>query len=84
MWSTVGNTVGVVGVLINGIDYDVASAAIETAGVTSPAVGFNIVASGLASGTYTIQLRWKRTVGTGTLTRNIDRRLSMICKEVAV
>lgn len=70
-------------VLINGTDYDVASFVCNSANARDQVSGTAIVASGLAAGTYTVQIRWKRNAGAGTVQRFItDDWQSMTVTEV--
>ena len=62
-------TTTVIGVLINGVDYDVIQFKFDPANTRFNLSGTAIVASGLAASTYTVQIRWKRTAGAGTVQR---------------
>lgn len=68
------------GVLVNGTDYDcVKGGAQISQNVISP--GFVII-SGLAAGSYTVQGRWKRILGTGTPTRSVNEWLTISAAEI--
>lgn len=70
------------GVRINSVDYDVVGAIISTAGTGTMFSGIKYVAaSAVPAGTYTVQARWKRVSGTGTLTRDNATWLSFSCRE---
>lgn len=82
--TTVAGDVVLFGVLINAVDSDVTGGQMDVANgayyFSAPA----IVQANLAAGTYTIQGRWKRVSGTGTLSRNTSHRLAIMATEVAV
>lgn len=80
-FSTAVNTVGQYGVLINGVDYPITDLTLNTANNHGQASGFDRVAAGLAAGNYTIQGRWQRTAGAGTVTAG--GRLSISAEECA-
>lgn len=83
--STATGTVGKFGVNINGVDYDVCQITFDAANTQVQASGVVVAAPNLAAGTYTVQGRWKRTTGAGTMTRNITTHwLSIAAMEVAV
>lgn len=69
------------GVLVNGVDYDVTQIKHADSGKHAFATGTAYI-SGLAAGSYTIQARWRRVTGTGTLTRDIEDWLSLAVTEV--
>lgn len=72
------------GVLINSTDYDVALGYYTAANTYLPTVGFAYIAAGLAAGTYTVQPRWRRTVGAGLITTNSGiSELDVSVREVA-
>lgn len=72
------------GVLIGGVDYDVALGYYTTANQYLPTVGFAYIAAGLAAGTYTVQPRWRRTTGAGLITTNSGiSELDMSAREEA-
>lgn len=79
---TVNDTSTMFGVNVNGTDYDLAQqGSTISAGVELTTSGFVFVPAGLAPGTYTIQLRWKRTAGTGTCSRAGNGFISLFCTE---
>lgn len=70
-------------VRINGVDYDVALGYFTTTDQYEAFAGFAYVAAGLAPGTYTVQARWRRSTGTGTITTNSGiSELDMSAREV--
>lgn len=69
------------GVQINSIDYDIVKFYINPATTHHAASGSAFI-EGIDAGTYTIQGRWKRTQGTGTLTRDPGDWLSISALEV--
>lgn len=81
MFATVGSTKVRVGVAVNGSDFDIISFFISTANVVVPVVGSNIISVSGAS-ILTIQPRWLRVSGTGTLTTSSSEDISMVVQEV--
>lgn len=71
------------GALVNGTDYDLIGATISGSGVNTMMSGFAYIPS-IAAGVYTIQARWKRVSGTGTLTRDTLNWLAFEAMEVSV
>jgi hypothetical protein len=71
----------VFGVRINGVDYDVCAAA-TASGARAVGSGTAYI-SGVPAGTYTVQGRWKRWVGTSTLSRDVNDWLSIDVQEGA-
>jgi len=72
------------GVLINGVDYDICQMFINEANSRRNSSGSVPVALGLGAGVYTIQARWKRVAGAGTLQRFVtDDWLALCAAEVA-
>lgn len=83
--ATNGSTGLRLGVRINSTDYDVALGYYTTANAYAPASGVALVASGLTAGTYTVQARWKRSSGTGTITTaDTISELDMSVREVGI
>lgn len=81
--SSASATTMVIGVQINSVDYDVIQFKSDVANARFSLSGTAIVAAGLAAGTYTVQIRWKRTNGAGTVQRFIsDDWQSMTVAEV--
>lgn len=75
-------TTAMFGLLINGVDYDVASFGTGTLSANVLAVGYALVAGGVVSaGTYTVQGRWKRSGGAGTLNRDTATMISFEVEE---
>lgn len=73
------------GVRISSTDYDVALAYYTSANIYVPVSGFAQVAAGLAAGTYTVQARWKRDSGSGTITTSSSiSELDMSAREVGI
>lgn len=71
------------GVQINGVDYDVCLLNEILVGDNLQCSGVAIVAPGLAAGTYTIQGRFKRNGGTGTVTLNTNDWVTIAAMEVS-
>lgn len=69
------------GARINGTDYDICQVA-PPASARTGVSGVRKVAAGLAAGTYTVQARWLRYTGAGTLTRDTLDWFSMSVREV--
>jgi hypothetical protein len=71
------------GVRINGADYDLCQiGANAPSAVHTQASGVKYI-SGIPAGTYTIQGRWLRLAGAGTLTRDFNDWLAISAAEVA-
>jgi hypothetical protein len=70
-------------VLIGATDYDVTRFALSSIAVRQQSSGVRLI-SGLAAATYTVQCRWRRTAGAGTLTRDVDDWLSVTATEVGL
>jgi hypothetical protein len=64
-----GNTFARFAVQISGADYDVSGGVVTEVSSWQSKAGFVRIA-GLPAGTYTIQGRWRRSSGSGTLTAN--------------
>lgn len=71
------------GARVNSVDYDVCRCVPATVNEHFQVSGVAKVAAGLAAGTYTIQARWLRFIGTGTLTRDVNDWFSMSAREVS-
>lgn len=71
------------GVHIGSTDYDLVGATLSQVGTNTQLAGFAYI-TGIAAGTYTIQARWKRVSGTGTLSRDPANFLCMDAIEVSV
>jgi hypothetical protein len=71
---------GMIGVSINGTDYDM----MEEAFLLNNRLPYSSVRyiSGVAAGTHTVQARWRRTSAAGTLTRDPACWISMSAEEV--
>lgn len=78
---TVANDFVSAALRINGVDTEFASLMLATAGLRQPLVGFAII-TGVPAGTYTVQMRWRRAGGTGTLTSDANDRLAIQVEEV--
>lgn len=81
-YSSATTSGAIFGVRINSIDYDVAElrATLPAANAHLSASGVLYI-SGIAAGSVTVQGRWKRGEGAGTLTRDTLDRLSFSVKE---
>ena len=71
-----------IAVLVSGTDYVVAAHSYGAANQYELASGMVFI-SGLVAGVYTIQARWQRFNGAGTVSINSDGWLSMACAEVS-
>lgn len=69
------------GVLINGTDYAIMKGTISAASIHKTFSGIRLI-GGIAAGTYTVQARWRRVSGSGTVTGDGDDRLSFAVMEV--
>jgi hypothetical protein len=67
-FSTGTNTFGRFGVLVNGTDYDMDGVVTTDASKWLPSSSFVRIPPGVPAATYTLQGRWRRSGGTGTLT----------------
>lgn len=70
-------------VLVNGVDTDICQHVHSAINTRNGASGMGQI-TGLAAGTYTVQGRWKRVSGTGTMAVNTDDWLSIRVQEVPV
>lgn len=61
-----------------GADQDVGRTFFETTGMHKPCSGIRIIEDGSPIGAYTIQLRWKRYIGTGTIGQNTNHDINNI------
>lgn len=83
-FSTATNTNVVLGVLVNGVDHDIVRHTFSPANQVESFSGvLFIAAAGLAAGAYTIQMRWKRTGGAGTVSVDTTCWISVACQEVS-
>lgn len=81
-WSSgAGSTTPRFGVQISSTDYDMCGSLINTASEHVAFSGTRII-TGLAAGTYTIQGRFKRVSGTGTITVDSGDWISLAASEV--
>jgi hypothetical protein len=69
------------GVQIGGTDYDVVSQTINVTNTHVNISGFSYL-TGVPAGSYTVQGRWRRAAGTGSITRNNEDWLSISVKEL--
>lgn len=77
------NTIAFFGVQVGGADYDVSSfVARGSAGITQMVSGVLYVPAGVTAGILTVQIRWKRTFGTGTVSIDGNDRVSLSIEEV--
>ena len=80
-WENASNTSLVkFGVLVDGTDYDVCQSILNATLTIGFAAG-DVIITGVAAGTYTIQGRWKRAGGTGTPSRSVNEWFSMTVAE---
>lgn len=70
--STAASTIARFGVRINSVDYDITEVTFNVSNTHLRGSGTRDVAAALAAGAYTIQGRWLRTTGAGTLTISND------------
>jgi hypothetical protein len=82
LYSTATNTGFLIGINDGTTDYDVINGFINPASSHSYPSG-TIAIAGLAAGTYTLKLRWKRRSGSGTLTTGADDNISIRVEESA-
>jgi hypothetical protein len=78
---SVAGTKPMYGVLLGATDYDVVSQTINTINAHTNVSGFSYL-SGVAAGAYTVQGRWRRAAGAGSITRNTEDWLSISVKEL--
>jgi hypothetical protein len=78
---SVAGTRPMYGVQIGGTDYDVVSQTINTINAHTNISGFSYL-TGVAAGAYTVQGRWRRAAGAGSITRNTEDWLSISVKEL--
>jgi hypothetical protein len=83
MTTTVANTRVGVAARIDGVDTQVTALTINPINTHTFVTGKENVL-GISAGVYTIQGRWRRAAGTGTLTRNSDDWVTMAAREVLV
>lgn len=68
---------------INAVDYPIAlTYRNDTIGNHQAASGIAVVPGGLAAGAYTVQARWKRSAGTGTVQLDSNDRISFSVREI--
>ncbi len=71
------------GVLVNGVDYDLVNWDASTLSDRAGWAGFAYIpAASVPAGVYTVQGRWRRVAGTGTLTVQATDWLSLSCREI--
>lgn len=76
------NSTGIFGVRINAVDYDVVNLSPAPLGTRLGLVGVRYI-TGVGAGTWTVQGRWRRSLGTGTLVRNTEDWLTIDAREAA-
>lgn len=76
------NTEATFAVGLGGTDYDIVSHFCNPVSTHLSCSGIRYL-TGIAAGTYTVTIRWRRTAGTGTLTRDANDTLSLKVREVA-
>lgn len=70
------------GLRINGTDYTVGHLVINAASQHEQLASVAVIAGGIPAGNYTPQVRWRRTVGAGTLTLAPDDRVTWTIQEI--
>lgn len=78
---SVAGTRPMYGVLLGATDYDVVSQTINVINSHTNISGFSYLTS-VPAGAYTVQGRWRRAAGTGSITRNNEDWLSISVKEL--
>lgn len=68
-------------VRFNSVDYLIAEGRLETASVHKQFSGVRIITVNAAAGTYTVQGRWRRSSGSGTITMDTNDFLSFAVSE---
>jgi len=81
LYATAVTSIAGIGVYDGTSDHDILPIVFNSANVFSFASG-KIKISGLAVGTYTFTLRWKRDLGSGTITTTSDVKLYISAQEV--
>lgn len=69
------------GMSLNGIDYDLVEYAHSTLAVREIASGYDVIPS-VGVGNWTIRVRWRRPIGTGTATMGTSDRGQLWLREV--
>ncbi len=82
LYSSVAGSGAMLGVRINGVDYDVVMTEVSTINERVNNVGVAYLV-GVPAGTWTVQGRWRRFNGAGTMTRDVFDWLSIEAREVA-
>jgi hypothetical protein len=72
-----------IGVRINGVDYDVIPSVPGIVNERQCWSATRFIAAGIAAGSYTVQLRWFRASGAGTIRRDNADLISVVAEEVA-
>lgn len=67
-------------VLISGVDYVIASMPFITSSSHKQCSAVAFI-PGIAAGTYTVQVRWRRVSGAGTMTSDLNDYMSMLISE---
>jgi len=80
-YSTSTSTAALFGVGIGGTDYDMGYMFQDTAFLRLPVSGIRII-SGIAAGAVTVQGRWKRPSGAGTLTMLTSDHINITAVEI--
>lgn len=70
------------GMLINAVDYDILRMFWQTLNTHTPFAGVNSVASGLAAGTYAVQLRAKNSVASRSTLHDTSDAISFEVTEI--
>jgi hypothetical protein len=80
--ATTGSTTVQFGVLVNGVDYDLTKFFINNTATHVACLNGVVYVTGLAAGSYTVQGRWKRTAGTGTVSTDSGDWINLDVREV--
>jgi hypothetical protein len=80
-WSSGTSTQAQFGVQAAGTDYDVGYMYQDTANIRLAASGIRVL-SGIAAGNVTVQGRWKRPSGTGTLNMTTTDHINIVAIEI--
>lgn len=76
----VGNTRPSYAVRINGVDYEVVTQMVNPTSTHTTLSSIRYISS-IAAGAYTVQARWLRAAGTGTIVRNADDWITLEVSE---
>lgn len=79
---TVASTIVQFGVSVNGTDYDISRLFFNPASTHESCPTGVVYISGLAASVWTVQARWKRISGTGTVTTDANDWITLDAQEV--